>query len=73
VQQSRDGIIAQVSENANNVFLEDEKDSLFGGFLDTNAWGSSRQSSPADRKEQVEKIKRERTIIDVVVEEDDRK
>jgi hypothetical protein len=70
--QSRDEIIAQVSGNSNNVF-EEEEDSLVGGFVDNNAWGSSHQSSPADRKEQVEKIKRERTIIDVVVEEDDRK
>jgi predicted RNA-binding Zn-ribbon protein involved in translation (DUF1610 family) len=67
VVQSRDGIIALVSGNS-NVF--EEEDSLFGGFLD-NAWGSSRQPSSADTKEQVEKYKRERTIIDVVVEEDD--
>jgi hypothetical protein len=57
-----------VSGNSN---LFEEEDSLFGGFLD-NAWGSSRSPSPADRKEQVEKYKRERTIIDVVVEEDDK-
>ena len=63
VQADPKGGIEFAPSTSSNVFVE--RDSVFGGLLD-DSWGSTRK--PVDKRN---KDRRERTIIDVDVEEDD--